>query len=58
MKDVKLQWHPAFSAALRIELEEELDKLTIEEEHLLGSKPMQMDILIIKKILMHPFTKI
>ena len=44
-----LQWHPAFCAAMRIELEEEADKIRIEEEHLLGEKPMQIDLLIIKK---------
>ena len=44
-----LQWHPAFCAALRIELEEEMDKMQVEEEHLLGEKPMQIDVLIIKK---------
>lgn len=49
MSEGKLQWHPAFSAALRIELEEELDALYIEEEHILGRKPMQMDVLVIKK---------
>lgn len=48
MKDGKLQWHPAFGAVLRIELEEELDKLQIEEEHLLSKKPMQVDYLIVK----------
>ncbi len=49
MKDGKLQWHSAFYAAIRIELEEELDKVHMEEEHFLGKKPMQMDMLIIKK---------
>ncbi len=44
-----LQWHPAFCAAFRIELGEEACKLQIEEEHLLGEKPMQIDLLIIKK---------
>ena len=44
-----LQWHPAFCAAMRIELEEEANKIQIEEEHLLGEKPMQIDLLIIKK---------
>lgn len=47
--DGKLQWHPAFSAALRIELENELDILDIKDEYLLSHKPMQMDILVIKK---------
>lgn len=49
MEVEKLQWHPAFSAALHIELEEELEGIDIEEEHLLGSKPMQIDVLVIKK---------
>ncbi len=45
----KLQWHPAFNAALRIELEENLDDLIFKEEYQLSKKPMQMDILVIKK---------
>ncbi|MEZ3433479.1 MAG: hypothetical protein K1W34_02400 [Lachnospiraceae bacterium] len=49
MPEGKLQWHPAFSAALHIELEKELDVLYIEEEHVLSRKPMQVDILVIKK---------
>lgn len=49
MAEGKLQWHPAFSAALRIELGEELDDLYIEEEHTLGRKPMQVDVIVIKK---------
>lgn len=48
MKDGKQQWHPAFGAALRIELADELDKLQIEDEHLLSKKPMQVDYLIVK----------
>ena len=48
-KDEKLiQWHPAFTAAIQIEFEEEWDKLSFESEHLLGKKPMQIDELIIK----------
>ena len=37
-KDGKLQWHPAFAAALHIEFEEELDEIDIREEHLLSKK--------------------
>ena len=44
-----LQWHPAFYAGLQIEFEEEKDKLTFENEHNLSSKPLQVDVLIIKK---------
>lgn len=56
--DGKLQWHPAFSAALRIELENELDILDIKDEYLLSHKPMQMDILVIKKRKVWTFKKI
>lgn len=43
-----LQWHPAFFAALQIELEEEKDKLIFGDEHQLSKKPMEMDVLVIK----------
>ena len=49
MTDGKLQWHPGFSAALRVELEEELDELCIEDEHMLSKKPMQIAVLVVKK---------
>lgn len=49
MKNNKIQWHPAFDAALQIELADDADCLTFEPEHLLSKKPMQMDELIIKK---------
>lgn len=49
MADGKLQWHPGFSAALRLELEHELAKLEIHDEYLLSKKPMQMDVLVVKK---------
>ena len=48
-KDKRLQWHPAFFAGLQIELRDEADKLTFEQEHYLSTKPLQIDILIIKK---------
>ena len=49
MEKTKLQWHPAFGAALRITLQDEMKYLEMHEEHLLSKKPLQMDILIIKK---------
>ncbi len=49
MSDGKLQWHSAFHATFQIELEDEIDKIQIEAEHLLGKKPLQIDLLIIKK---------
>lgn len=45
----RLQWHPAFAAVLRIELEKELGRLEIKDEVQLTKKPLQMDVLLIKK---------
>lgn len=49
MTDGRLQWHSGFSAALRVELEDGLDELCIEDEHMLSKKPMQIDVLVVKK---------
>lgn len=48
-KEADLQWHPAFYAGIQIELAEESENLIFEEEHLLGTKPTQIDVLIVKK---------
>ena len=45
----KLQWHPAFFAGLQIEFGAEADKLIFENEHQLGTRPKEVDVLIIKK---------
>ena len=47
--DDKIQWHPAFDAALQIELEDEAEYLEFEPEHLLSKKPMQIDVLVKKE---------
>ena len=57
MTDGRLQWHSGFSAALRVELEEELDELCIEDEHMLSKKPMQIDVLVVKKKREQPIRK-
>ena len=44
--DGKIQWHPAFDAALQIELGEEAKYLEFDSEHLLSKKPMQIDVLV------------
>lgn len=49
MTDGRVQWHPGFNEAFQIELGEELAKVRIEMEHLLGKKPMQIDTLVITK---------
>ena len=43
--DDKIQWHPAFDAALQIELEAEAEYLEFEPEHLLSKKPMQLIVI-------------
>ena len=42
-------WHPAFYADIQIELQEDADNLEFESEHQLGTNPMEIDVLIIKK---------
>ena len=49
MSNSSLQWHPAFYAGVQIELCEEADQLIFENEHQLGTKPKEIDVLIIKK---------
>lgn len=44
-----LQWHPAFYAGIQIELQEENENLIFENEHQLGTKPKEIDVLIVKK---------
>ena len=44
-----LQWHPAFFAGLQIEFAEEAKLLTFENEHQLSKKPLEIDVLIVKK---------
>lgn len=48
-KEKRLQWHPAFYAGIQIELQDEAADLTFENEHQLGTKPKEVDVLIIKK---------
>lgn len=50
MNKEKLQWHPAFTAALRITLGEEMQYLDMREEYPLSKKPPQIDVLVIKKL--------
>ena len=43
-----LHWHPAFQAALQVELAEDRPYLRFVEEYNLSKKPLRMDTLIIK----------
>lgn len=49
MIDGRIQWHPAFCAALRIELEADAGMLDFKDEYLLSKKPMQIDMVVMKK---------
>ncbi len=48
MEQKKSQWHPAFAAAMRMELKDNRADIEIEEEHPLSKKPLQIDVLIVK----------
>ena len=43
-----LHWHPAFQAALQVELAEDRPYLRFAEEYNLSKKPLRMDTLVIK----------
>lgn len=49
-KTEKLQWHPAFCAATELELRQDLDVLELILEYNLSKKPLQIDLVIIKKM--------
>lgn len=49
MEERKIQWHPAFAAALEMEFIQDRDSLAFEREYSLNRKPLLIDALIIKK---------
>ena len=49
MKDTKTQWHPGFIGAMDLEFREDRGRLVFEKEHNLNTKPLQIDLLIIRK---------
>lgn len=49
MKKEKLQWHPAFTAALRVTFQEEMQYLELLEEYPLSKNPPRIDAIILKK---------
>ena len=49
MSDKKVQWHPGFVAAMGLELAESRDGLVFEKEYNLNTKPLEIDLLVIKK---------
>lgn len=49
MSEIKIQWHPGFVAAINLELEENRADLIYEKEYNLNTKPLEIDLLVIKK---------
>ena len=49
MKDTKIQWHPGFVSAMNLELMKYRESLEFEKEYNLNTKPLEIDLLIIKK---------
>ena len=47
-KQKKLQWHPAFCSALRLELLEDSENLEFTDEFQLTEKPLQIDCTVVK----------
>lgn len=45
----KVQWHSAFCAAMRLELKQDEKFLQFTNEYNLNSKPLEIDLLIVKK---------
>lgn len=49
MEDTKIQWHPGFVAAMNLELRENRDSLVFQKEYNLNTKPLEVDLLVIRK---------
>ena len=46
----KTQWHPPFCAAVKLELRANKKDLSFDSERVLNTKPIQLDLLVIKKL--------
>ena len=49
IEELKIQWHPAFCSAMELILEEDKKYLEFIREYNLNTKPLQVDLLVIKK---------
>lgn len=50
MKETKIQWHPGFVAAMNLEFAKNRQDLIFEKEYNLNTKPLEIDLLVIKKV--------
>ena len=49
MEDTKIQWHAAFVSAMNLELAQNRSDLEYHKEYNLNTKPLEVDLLVIKK---------
>ena len=49
MEDAKIQWHAAFVSAMNLELAQNRSDLVYHKEYNLNTKPLEVDLLVIKK---------
>ncbi len=49
MTERNTQWHPAFCSAIKLELKENKNDLNYTSEYNVNTKPVQIDLLVIKK---------
>ena len=49
MNEKKKQWHPGFVSATDMEFKEQRENLLYQSEYNLGTKPLQIDLLVTKK---------
>lgn len=47
--ETKIQWHPAFAAAMDLEFIQNRNDLVYEKEYNLNTRPLEIDLLVIKK---------
>ncbi len=50
LEKTEIQWHPGFCGAAELELLSDRDALEFQREYNLSKKPLQIDLLIIKKV--------
>ncbi|KAA8675346.1 hypothetical protein LN736_03360 [Clostridium sp. WLY-B-L2] len=50
MADEKVKWHPAFAAAVQLELKEYRKYLEFITEYQLTDEPLRIDVLVVKKL--------
>ena len=50
LSDMDIQWHPGFYAAVELELAGDREALEFQREYNLSRKPLQIDLLVIKKL--------